>query len=148
MHAKPQDKAFCAALTTPAEAFCMPFPHLPPRQGKQDLVKRDHLKCLSAPCIPAARIADSSVPAREYLVGEIVRCCSLERATSAVDAALLSIIQMAGSAQLQVTSSHLQSRGAWEELRLATRRSSPCIAQFMDLKEMSAYTVVFSKEAV
>lgn len=45
---------------------------------------------------------DEHMCTREYLVGEIVRCCSLERATSAVDAALLSIIQMAASAQLQV----------------------------------------------
>ncbi|KAK9868448.1 hypothetical protein WJX84_004951 [Apatococcus fuscideae] len=45
--------------------------------------------------------ARQELATQEYLVGEIVRCCSLERATSAVDAALLSIIQMAASAQLQ-----------------------------------------------
>ena len=35
-------------------------------------------------------------------MGDIVRCCSLERAAAAVDAALHCIIQMCASANLQV----------------------------------------------
>ncbi len=41
-------------------------------------------------------------PHRDILVGDIVRCCSLERAAAAVDAALHCIIQMCASADLQV----------------------------------------------
>ena len=37
------------------------------------------------------------------LVGDIVRCCSLERAAAGVDAALQCIVQMCASAELQVS---------------------------------------------
>ena len=40
---------------------------------------------------------------RPGLVGDIVRCCSLERAAAGVDAALQCIVQMCASAELQVS---------------------------------------------
>ena len=40
---------------------------------------------------------------RPDLIGDMVRCCFLERAAAAVDAALQCIIQMSASSDLQVS---------------------------------------------
>ena len=45
---------------------------------------------------------------RADLVSDIIKCCFLERAAAAVDAALQCIIQMSASSELQVRFNHLE----------------------------------------